>query len=107
LVPHNTDAVSASSPGSLLEKLALVPKEALWLANLNSERTRRAYRSDVAHFMATVGIASRDEFRQVARGAVLLWREQMTRDGASAATIRRRLSALSSLYRHLARVTVA
>lgn len=88
-------------PGSTLDRLAAIPEEELWLAGQRSERTRRAYRADVAHFVKLVGITTRDDFRKVDRGAVLAWTETMKNAGAKPSTIRRRLAALSSLFRHL------
>lgn len=32
-----------------IEALALIPEEAVWLESRKSERTRRAYRTDVMH----------------------------------------------------------
>lgn len=92
---------NAASELSLVAALAVVPEEEVWLAGLQSERTRRAYRLDVAHFMATVGIKTREELRSCDRAAILFWREEMAKAGAKPRTVRRRLSALSSLFTHL------
>lgn len=100
-------AVADAGSAGLLAALAAIPEEEVWLAGLRSERTRIAYRKDVEHFVRTVGISSRDELRQVDRAAVLFWREEMKKAGSSSATIRRRLSALSSLYAHLVHHRVA
>lgn len=91
----------AARDGGLVEALAGLPEEEVWLAGLRSAQTRRAYRLDVRHFITTVGLASADELRRVDRAAVIFWREAMEREGARASTIRRRLSALSSLFTHL------
>jgi hypothetical protein len=74
------------------------------LAAQKSARTRRAYRLDVRHFMATLGITSHAELRQVDHRAVIAW-ERIMRETQRAApsTIRRRLSALSSLFKQLVR----
>jgi hypothetical protein len=37
-------------------RLANVPPEAQWFANLDSAQTRRAYQNDIQSFMAFVGI---------------------------------------------------
>jgi hypothetical protein len=49
-------------------RLADVPPEAQWLANLASIQTRSAYQGDIQAFMAYLGIQSPEEFRTVARG---------------------------------------
>jgi site-specific recombinase XerD len=54
--------------------------------------------------MFTLGIASLDELRQADHKAVIVWERTMREvEGAAASTIRRRLAALSSLYKHLVR----
>jgi integrase/recombinase XerD len=78
-----------------------VPPEAEWFANIQNPRTRRAYQADIREFMAYVGILGAGEFRQVARAHVIAWRKEMERRGHAAATIRRKLSALASLFDHL------
>ena len=81
--------------------LAEMPAEMEWFANLDNPRTRRAYRIDVADFMAFVGIARPEEFRIVTRAHFIAWRRDLEERGLSAPTIRRKLSALSSLFAHL------
>jgi len=49
----------------------LIPEEEIWLAKQKSARTRRAYRLDVQHFMATLNITTSDERRQVDHRAVI------------------------------------
>ncbi len=93
-------------PGQLasLADLAAIPEEEVWLASQKSARTRRAYKLDVAHFMKTLGITTPDMLRQVDHRAVIAWERIMREEqGAAASTVRRRLSALSSLFRHLVR----
>jgi integrase/recombinase XerD len=84
--------------------LAAIPEEEIWLQSQKSARTRRAYRRDVAHFLRTLGIATPAELRQVDHKAVIAW-ERFMREGEHVApsTIRRRLAALSSLFKHLVR----
>jgi site-specific recombinase XerD len=81
--------------------LAELPSEAEWLANINSPKTVRAYRADVREFVAFVGIEQSDEFGDVRRGHVIAWRNDLNDRKLAAATIRRKLSALSSLFDHL------
>ena len=87
-----------------LQGLAAIPEEEVWLASQKSARTRRAYRLDVAHFMRSLGITTPDQLRQMDHRAVIAWERIMReQEGAAASTVRRRLSALSSLFKHLVR----
>ncbi len=84
-----------------LQILQSVPEEEIWLAGQLSPHTRRAYKRDVAHFVRTMGIRSTDELRLVNRAVVVAWQNIMKERGTKPRTIRRRLSALSSLFAHL------
>jgi integrase/recombinase XerD len=83
------------------QRLADVPPEAEWFANLTNENTRRAYRNDVGSFMRFVGIKTPHEFRSVRRAHVIAWRKVLEKQKLSAATVRRKLSALSDLFNYL------
>lgn len=89
----------------LVGLLQRVPEEDVWLAGLRSPRTRRAYRLDVADFVATLGIRSSEELYAAGTAAVLAWRTALEGDRKTGklkpASIRRKLSALSSLFKHL------
>lgn len=82
-------------------RLADVPPEAQWFANLGSSQTKRAYQGDLHAFMAFTGIGQPEEFRAVTRAHVLAWRAELERQGLAGATIRRKLAALASLYDYL------
>ena len=89
---------------STLDQFAEIPEEDIWLAKQKSPRTRRAYRLDVQHFMRTLAITTPAELRQADHKAVIAWERYMREtEHAAASTIRRRLAALSSLYKHLVR----
>lgn len=97
---------TAPSPARLLtaeefQRLAAVPPEAEWLANISNPSTRRAYRHAVGDFMRFVGIARPEEFRTVTRGHVIAWRDDLASRGLGGTTVRHRLAALSSLFEHL------
>jgi site-specific recombinase XerC len=95
-----------TGPGrvSTLDRLASIPEEEIWLSKQKSPRTRRAYRLDVQHFMRTLGITRSEELRQADHKAVIAWERCMREvELAASSTIRRRLAALSSLYKHLVR----
>jgi integrase/recombinase XerD len=96
--------IAVDSPGALspIARLADIPEEEIWLAKQKSKRTRRAYKLDVRHFMRTLHITSYDELRKVDHRAVIAWERIMREiDQAEPSTIRRRLAALSSLFKHL------
>jgi integrase/recombinase XerD len=98
--------VPFDSPDQLvtLPALAAIPEEEIWLASQKSARTRRAYKQDVTHFMRRFGIRTPDELRRVDHRAVIAWERMMREhEGAAPSTIRRRLAALSSLFKHLVR----
>jgi site-specific recombinase XerD len=100
-------ALARIDQASAVAILAQVPAEDVWLESLDSERTRRAYKGDVRQFIEFLGIASRDELYAATPSAVIAWRrklEQAKADGGlglKRATVRRKLSALSSLFEHL------
>ena len=87
--------------GEIQAFLQALPEEEFWLANQNSERTRRAYRNDVAIFVEAFGITTPEQLRQVSHREIIAWKNRMEAQNLKATTIRRRLSALSSLFRHL------
>ena len=93
-------------PGQVnsIDAMTAIPEEDIWLVSQKSARTRRAYRQDVAHFMRSLGIATPEALRQVDHRAVIAWERIMReQEGAAASTIRRRLAALSSVFKHLVR----
>ena len=83
------------------QRLAEVPAEAQWFANLGNLQTRRAYQNDIRSFMLSTGISRPQDFRLVTRSHVLAWRAELEQQGLAGATIRRKLAALASLYEYL------
>src|ERR1700722_10158266 len=101
MLPAVTGVKRLPSP---IERLAQIPEEEIWLQKQKSARTRRAYRLDVQHFMRSLGITTPEELRQGDHKAVIAWERYMREsEHAASSTIRRRLAALSSLYKHLVR----
>ncbi|HZY58841.1 MAG TPA: tyrosine-type recombinase/integrase [Candidatus Binataceae bacterium] len=84
-------------------RLADVPPEVEWFANIRNRSTRRAYENAIHDFMRFTGIARPDEFRTVTRAHVIAWRDDIAsrEDIQSGATVRHRLAALSSLFEYL------
>ena len=91
-----SDLSSKLSPRRLtaveFQGLADVPPEAEWFANIDSVQTRRAYKNDLAEFMAFVGISAAGEFRIV---------KDLEARELAGTTVRRKLAALSSLFEFL------
>jgi site-specific recombinase XerD len=83
------------------QKLADVPPEVEWFANLSNPHTRRAYENAVKDFMRFAGIFRPEEFRIVTRAHFIAWRDELSRRGLGGATIRHRLAALASLFEYL------
>jgi hypothetical protein len=73
-------AAITRSSGRLLtaaafRRLADVPAEVEWFANLGKKATRRAYETALKDFMRFTGIARPEEFRIVTRAHVIAWRD--------------------------------
>ena len=83
------------------EQLADIPPEEEWLANITNLKTRRAYKEDVREFIAFTALQDYMGLRSVARSHIIAWRKDMERRGLAPASIRRKLSALSSLFDYL------
>jgi site-specific recombinase XerD len=83
------------------QRLADVPPEIEWFANLGNKSTRRAYENALQDFMQFTGIARPEEFRNVNRAHVIAWRDDLVRRRLSGMTVRHRLAALSSLFEYL------
>ena len=96
LLPESRALTAAQFHG-----LSEVPPELEWLANIPNEKTRRAYQLDITDFSTFVGIQRPEEFRLITRAHVIAWRKDVERRRLSPSTIRRKLSALSSLFEYL------
>jgi integrase/recombinase XerD len=83
------------------EHLSDVPPELEWLANITNKKTRRAYKIDVGEFSVFTGLTEPVQLRTVTRAHVIAWRKDMESRELSPATIRRKLSSLSSLFDYL------
>ena len=93
----NTRALTAAE----FQGLAEVPPELEWFANIHNKKTRRAYQQDVKDFTVFVGIFRPEEFRLVSRAHLIAWRKDLERRELAPSTIRRKLSAISSLFDYL------
>lgn len=81
--------------------LADVPPADAWFAKIRDPRTRRAYQADVEDFMRFAGLEDPRAFRDVGRAHILAWRRDLEKRALSGATVRRKLSTLSSLFEAL------
>jgi len=82
-------------------RLADVPPEVEWFANLTNPQTRRAYENAVGDFMRFTGISRPEEFRAVTRAHVIAWRDELIGRGLGGSTVRHRLASLASLFQYL------
>jgi len=99
--PARALTVAPATGTGALDLLRAIPEERVWLEGQQSPQTRRAYKNDVLQFMSTMHITETADFRRVDRMAVIAWKRKMEQDGAKPRSVRRRLSALSSLFSHL------
>ena len=82
-------------------RLADVPLVIEWFANIDNPQTKRAYRNALEDFMKFTGIERPDEFREISRGHIIAWRDDLKYRELNGTTIRHRLAALSSLFEYL------
>lgn len=75
-----------------------MPAENEWFANLGNQGTRLVYEPVIRDFMRFAGITTPAEFRNVTRAHVIAWRDDLHARALAAATIRRYLASLSSLF---------
>lgn len=97
LVPLDKGSLTAAQ----FQTLADVPAELEWLANITNEKTRRAYKIDVAEFSRFLRLKKPEDLRTVSRAHVIAWRKDLEARVMSPSTVRRKLSAVSSLFDYL------
>src|SRR6266545_7621035 len=96
-IPAETRLLTAEA----FQRLADVPPEIEWFANLGNRCTRRTYENAIKDFMQFAGLMKPEEFRLVARAHIIAWRDDLVRRALAGTTIRNRLAALSSLFEYL------
>jgi Phage integrase, N-terminal SAM-like domain len=82
-------------------RLADVPPEVEWFANISNPHTRRAYENAVKDFMHFAGFRRPEEFRAVTRAHIIGWRDDLVLRGLGGSTTRHRLASLASLFEYL------
>ena len=104
-MPDSKSLLPAPFPTQLTAEqfrtLAAVPPENEWFTHLGNKGTRRVYEPVIRDFMRFTGITTPQEFRTVTRAHVLAWRDDLHTRKLAAATIRRHLASLSSLFDYL------
>lgn len=85
------------------QRLAYVPPEVEWFANIRNRSTRRAYENAIGDFMQFTGIARPDEFRTVTRPTsspgVMTWPGANSAEAQSGIASRRHYSRISAKKR--------
>jgi len=72
-------------------RLAEVPTEADWFANIDNPQTRRAYENALKDFIQFNGITRPDAFREITRSQIIAWRDDLKQRALSGMTVRHRV----------------
>ena len=81
--------------------LAAMPPREDWFSGIESTHNRRSYLRHVAEFMAFAGLDEVERLPDTTPDQVEGWRDALRESPLRAATVRRKLSALSSLFEDL------
>ncbi len=100
-LPTRTASGNRLLTAAEFHRLADVPPEVEWFANISNPHTRRAYENAVRDFMRFTGIVRPEEFRTVTRAHIIAWRDDLAQRGLGGSTIRHRLASLASLFEYL------
>jgi len=100
-LPARIDPAVRLLTAAEFHRLADVPPEVEWFANLSNAHTRRVYENAIRDFVRFTGINRPEEFRTVTRAHIIAWRDQLTGRGLGGSTIRHRLASLASLFEYL------
>src|SRR5271165_1033908 len=87
-LPTRTASGTRLLTAAEFHRLADVPPEVEWFANISNPHTRRAYENAVRDFMRFAGIRRPEEFRAVTRAHLIAWRDELRRRDLGGATIR-------------------
>jgi integrase/recombinase XerD len=103
-IPPDTDLIPAFTgqvPGDLRQ--AIGRAVAAWLLRTPSPHNRKAYEHDLGQFLAATGIepSAFEHLPQIRPEHVAAWRERLAADKQTNSTIRRKLTALRSLFTYL------
>ena len=95
-VTNSFELTASSGPAPIA-----VTEEAFWLANFTSKQTRKTYSEAITAAIQFFGVNSSDELYGISKAHVLAWREHLINSGMEPRSVSNRLSALSSLFKHL------
>src|SRR5271170_7591332 len=103
-VPGKPDPIPAFAGGlpiDLRDQITRAVKA--WMLRTPSPHTRRAYQSDLDQFLAHAGIAAGawEQLAAIRPEHVAGWRDRLTADGMTNSSIRRKMTALRSLFSYL------
>ena len=85
----------------------LVNHETLWLRNFISQATQRTYKRVFCEFCLFAGVESPEALRGVSAAVVIAYRDYLTETrGMRPRSVRNRMAAISSLFKHLVREQV-
>jgi integrase/recombinase XerD len=100
-VPPSFGGPHALTAASLRSQITQAARD--WLARTPSIHTRDAYVRDLHQFLAFAGIPPEhlEELTRIRPGAVAAWRDHLQAIGQTNSTIRRKLTALRSLFSYL------
>jgi integrase/recombinase XerD len=105
ITPAAADPIPAFAGGQVPGDLRQAIRRAVaaWLIRTPSPHTRKAYDHDLNQFLAAAGIAAGafEQLPQVRPEHVAAWRDQLSAAGQTNSTIRRKLTALRSLFSYL------
>jgi integrase/recombinase XerD len=100
-----TELIPAFDGGRIVSdpRQAIAQAVAAWLLRTPSEHTRKAYRHDLGQFLAFSGVADGhwETLMQLRPEHVAAWRDQLAAEGRANSSIRRKLTALRSLFSYL------
>jgi integrase/recombinase XerD len=104
-LPADADPIPAFAGGTLPQDLRQAIGRAVnaWLLRTPSPHTRKAYEHDLHQFLAATGIQpdALEHLAAIRPEHVAAWRERLAADKQTNSTIRRKLTALRSLFSYL------
>jgi len=98
---QNPHLNNSSSITTALTQQNDISEELVWLENFTSKATRKTYKDGLKKFCKILGVENIDALRQINSMHIIKFRDEMKRLNEKNATINNRLSALSSLFKHL------
>jgi site-specific recombinase XerD len=95
------DLQNQNKKPSLIEANLDISEELIWLENFTSKATQKTYKNGLKKFCTILGINNVEELRRINSMHIIKFRDAMKQNNEKNASINNRLSALSSLFKHL------